>query len=184
MSPVFLMYGNLPWSDRPLRNSIMSCSVLLWLWKTFGFFYWNLFEKKNLFNETVWVTKQPPLLIIAFLTRGIFGSCRGRDLSRFWMIHPLVEHNQRLPYQNSGAFHADTKPWIQSAGQQNRTEKPVSMNGCSSMNKEIGASTFKISSLQPHCSVKGSWNEGLGSEGQKPFTGRTSALSVIGWLWT
>lgn len=142
------------------------------------------FKKKNLFNETVWVTKQPPLLIIAFLTRGIFGSCWGRDLSRFWMIHPLMEHNQRLPYQNSGAFHADTKPWIQSAGQQNRTEKPVSVNGCSSMNKEIGASTFKISSLQPHCSVKGSWNGGLGSEGRKPFIGRTSSLSVMGWLWT
>lgn len=122
-----LRYRNLLWSGRPLGNSIMSCSVFAVALENLWILLLNIcLKKKNLFNETVWVTKQPLLLIIAFLTRGIFGSCWGRDLSRLWMINPSVEQNQRLPCPpSSGAFRADSRPWLQSAGPQNSMGRPV-----------------------------------------------------------
>lgn len=103
-----LRYRNLLWSGRPLRNSIMSCSVFAVALENLWILLLKICLKKKIFLMKLWVTKQPLLLIIAFLTRGIFGSCWGRDLSRLWMINPSVEHNQRLPYKNSGVFHADS----------------------------------------------------------------------------
>lgn len=68
------------------------------------------------------------------------------------MINPSVEHNQRLPYQNSGAFHADSPEFKV----QDRRIEGGSLCSVNSITNEIGVSTFKLSSLKQHCSVIGS----------------------------
>lgn len=155
----------------------MSCSILLWLWKNLWISLLKFVWGKNLFNETVWVTKQPPLLIIAFLTRGVFGSWWGRDMSRLLMITSLGRTQPKAAAWQLWCFPC----WHQALNSKCRTAEQSRETWASEWITAAWAVRLEPQHFNPfrsHCSVKAAW-KGLGQS-----TGRhIDAEYLLSGLW-